>query len=86
MLPLFPASPAIMMPRLTHATLPTIITEFDSAINKNYTKTQKAPFTSMITINKASHGGYNVVLDGTWLAWFPKVKAARAFAKGRLFH
>ena len=40
----------------------------------------------MITINKASHGGYNVVLDGEWLAWFPKIKAARAFAKGGLFH
>lgn len=40
----------------------------------------------MITINKASHGGYNVAIDGTWLAWFPKIKAARDFAKGRLFH
>ena len=34
----------------------------------------------MITINKASHGGCNVALDGTWLAWYPKIKTARAFA------
>ena len=40
----------------------------------------------MITINKASQGGYIVSLDGTWLAWFPKIKTARDFAKGRLFH
>ena len=40
----------------------------------------------MITINKASQGGYIVSLDGTWLAWFPKIKTARAFAKGRIFH
>lgn len=51
-----------------------------------YTKILTVIYSSMITINKASHGGYNVALDGTWLAWFPKIGAARAFAKGRLFH
>ena len=40
----------------------------------------------MITINKNSTGGYDILHNGTWLAWFPKIKSARAFAKGRLFH
>lgn len=35
----------------------------------------------MVTINKASHGGYNVCRYGTWLAWFPKIKTARDYAK-----
>jgi len=40
----------------------------------------------MITIDKASHGGYNVTFNGAFLAWFPKIGAARSFAKGKLFH
>ena len=59
---------------------------YQSVPCQNYTKTQKDPFISMITINKASQGGYIVALDGAWLAWFPKIKTARAFAKGKLFH